>query len=332
MAAHAAAKMVTQRHSADPSAALLQKFGGISSVKVMRDPETKKSRGFGFVCFAKSSCAEVAVSRMQNSQLGGKALHVAFAQPKVLKSHQLQSAINTNDRPEGLAESQYGASQVQHGAGMPLALGGMGYPLGPFTGGGALSDKVQSQKLPVQQGASSPQKVSKMAGLHALGSIIKPRIPMVPMPFGTRSSDNRASGIAGMAGQTGMWAAGHGGAGCMPVQIASHPQPAHLEPQGCDGLSGKSLAARLAYMPHEDQKQQLGEMLYPRLKMMLRPQCRSEEIADKLASKVTGMMLEMSAATVLYVLETETECRVKVDEALEVLHEHGALPAGAVYV
>lgn len=74
----------------------MQKFGEISSVKVMRDQETKKSRGFGFVCFAESSSAQEAVSQMATAMLEGKQLYVAFAQPKAIRAQQLQAAINMN--------------------------------------------------------------------------------------------------------------------------------------------------------------------------------------------------------------------------------------------
>ena len=38
------------------------------------------------------------------------------------------------------------------------------------------------------------------------------------------------------------------------------------------------------------------------------------------------------SATILYILETETECRIKLDEALSVLRDHGALPEGVTTV
>ena len=62
----------------------------------MRDQETKKSRGFGFVCFAESSSAQEAVSQMATAMLEGKQLYVAFAQPKAIRAQQLQAAINMN--------------------------------------------------------------------------------------------------------------------------------------------------------------------------------------------------------------------------------------------
>merc|ERR1740138_1700169 len=68
-------------------------------------------------------------------------------------------------------------------------------------------------------------------------------------------------------------------------------------------------AAALAAAPPSVQKQMIGEKLYPAI----------AKIQPELAGKITGMMLEMDNSELLILLESETQMRVKVDEALRVL-------------
>ena len=63
----------------------------------------------------------------------------------------------------------------------------------------------------------------------------------------------------------------------------------------------------------------LGERLYPRVARLS---------GAALAGKVTGMLLELEAATLLALLWDARELRDKVDEALAVLAAAGRLPPG----
>lgn len=60
-------------------------------------------------------------------------------------------------------------------------------------------------------------------------------------------------------------------------------------------------------------RQQLGQRLYPRVQA-LRP---------SLASKITGMLLELSSAQLLLLLASEDALRLKVDEAVDIILSHG---------
>merc|ERR1719421_875411 len=68
-------------------------------------------------------------------------------------------------------------------------------------------------------------------------------------------------------------------------------------------------AAALAAAPPAVQKQMIGEKLYPAI----------AKYQPELAGKVTGMMLEMDNSELLMLLESETQMKRKVDEALQVL-------------
>jgi len=57
-------------------------FGEVSSVKVLMDRETGRSRGFGFVEMPNQSEGEAAVAQLNGKELGGRALRVNEARPK----------------------------------------------------------------------------------------------------------------------------------------------------------------------------------------------------------------------------------------------------------
>ncbi|KAI7862904.1 hypothetical protein BDF14DRAFT_1849502 [Spinellus fusiger] len=61
---------------------LFGKFGRIVSARVMSNPSTGISKGYGFVSFGKSEEAQAALSEMNGFMVGGKPLLVAFHEPK----------------------------------------------------------------------------------------------------------------------------------------------------------------------------------------------------------------------------------------------------------
>merc|ERR1719413_264475 len=70
-------------------------------------------------------------------------------------------------------------------------------------------------------------------------------------------------------------------------------------------------AATLAAAPPAVQKQMIGEKLFPAI----------SKFQPELAGKITGMMLEMDNSELLMLLESESQLKGKVDEAMRVL-EH----------
>lgn len=67
---------------------LFEKFGSITSVKIMAD-DNGKSRGFGFVCFSTVEEASQALSEMNSQLIDGQQLYVALAQPKEARQAEL---------------------------------------------------------------------------------------------------------------------------------------------------------------------------------------------------------------------------------------------------
>jgi polyadenylate-binding protein len=73
-------------------------YGAITSAKIMTDPETGKSKGFGFVCFSNPDEATKAVSEMNQQLFHGKPLYVALAQRKEVRRTTLEAQINARSQ------------------------------------------------------------------------------------------------------------------------------------------------------------------------------------------------------------------------------------------
>merc|ERR1712243_310049 len=98
----------------------------------------------------------------------------------------------------------------------------------------------------------------------------------------------------------------------MPGQMvapggAPPPQQAVLV-QGQEPLTASMLAAA----PPQEQKQMLGERLFPLIQNMY----------PELAGKITGMLLEIDNSELVHMLEHNESIKGKVDEAVAVLQAH----------
>merc|ERR1711931_72453 len=93
------------------------------------------------------------------------------------------------------------------------------------------------------------------------------------------------------------------------------PQPAVLV-QGQEPLT----ASMLASAPPQEQKQMLGERLFPLIQHMY----------PELAGKITGMLLEIDNSELLHMLESRESLKAKVEEAVAVLQAHQAKEAASM--
>lgn len=61
---------------------LFEKFGTVSSAKVITDRESGRSRGFGFVEMAVDAEAKKAIQELNNREVEGRAMSVSVAKEK----------------------------------------------------------------------------------------------------------------------------------------------------------------------------------------------------------------------------------------------------------
>jgi len=92
--------------------------------------------------------------------------------------------------------------------------------------------------------------------------------------------------------------------------VQTIPAPALHVQKADDPLT----ASMLAEVPPQEQKQMLGERLFPLIHNM----------HPELAGKITGMLLEIDISELLYMLESRESLKAKVEEAVAVLHAHQA--------
>ncbi|TVY46948.1 Polyadenylate-binding protein, cytoplasmic and nuclear [Lachnellula cervina] len=148
--------------------------------------------------------------------------------------------------------------------------------------------------------AGIPNMPPNMAGLQGVG---QPGVPGFPQ-------GGRQGGIAGRGGAQG-GRPGQFQGGFPPQAGRGMPPQMPGAPAGAEG--GLSvLQSQLSAVPQAQQKQLLGEALFPKIQVM----------QPDLAGKITGMLLEMENPELVNLIEDESALRAKVDEALNVYDEY----------
>jgi polyadenylate-binding protein len=242
-------------------------FGTITSCRVMKD-DKGASKNFGFVCYSAPDEATKAVSEMNGKMIGTKPLYVALAQRKDVRRQALESQMSQrqNQRmgyngagmPPYMANPMYGYP--------PMGPGGYGGPgMMPMRGTPMMNYPGNPQMMQGRPRGYAPNGQPGMPGMPPYG--MPPAGPYAgAMPQGyprpgarppTSGPGPRANGGPSPVGQPqGLPSNGPRGAQ-MPVrpqyagEQAAAPQPARLSAQS------------LARAPPQEQKQMLGESLYP---------------------------------------------------------------------
>uniref|UniRef100_A0A7N8XC71 Polyadenylate-binding protein n=1 Tax=Mastacembelus armatus TaxID=205130 RepID=A0A7N8XC71_9TELE len=264
-------------------------FGSITSAKVML--EEGRSKGFGFVCFSSPEEATKAVTEMNGRIVGSKPLYVALAQRKEerkahLTNQYMQRIAGMRAMPANAIINQFQPTSGYFMPAVPQAQNRTTYY--------APNQLAQMRPNPRWQQQGGRGQGKNMPG---------PRANLRHMSPSSSTQGPRASGQA-MAPRSSMGVPGP--RAMPPYKYATgvrNPNPQVAQPavhvQGQEPLTASMLAAA----PPQEQKQMLGERLFPLIQAM----------HANLAGKITGMLLEIDNSELLHMLESHESLRSKTD-------------------
>ncbi|XP_016360808.1 polyadenylate-binding protein 1-like isoform X2 [Sinocyclocheilus anshuiensis] len=263
-------------------------YGTITSAKVMTDGG--HSRGFGFVCFSSPEEATKAVTEMNGRIVSTKPLYVALAQRK-----EERKAILTNQYMQRLASIR----------------------------------AIPSPAIPTTYQQSSGYYMTSVPQ-HQVRSFYNTVPNLRPVPrwtaqaqrtqanIGTQTAGGRTAGAGAVVRGASQYKYSAGVRNVQQVisapapvihQVVPNTEPA-VHVRGQEPLTASMLAAA----PLKEQKQLLGERLYPLI----------QALHPTLAGKITGMLLEIDNSELLHMLESPESLHSKVEEAVAVLQAHQA--------
>ncbi|XP_055624932.1 polyadenylate-binding protein 4-like [Toxorhynchites rutilus septentrionalis] len=314
-------------------------FGTITSAKVML--EEGRSKGFGFVCFSAAEEATKAVTEMNGRIVGSKPLYVALAQRKEdrkahLASQYMQRMANMRMQHMGqifqpggnggyyvptIAQPQrfFGkqVSQIRSTPGWfrpnaanqnavaTNATGGTYPAMAAAAAGGqyrqAGNVRANQQQVQNPQAAQAANAAMRNPARPITGQQAGANMPARPVATQMAANQARAANFKYTQNMRNPPA--------QPVAIPPQPvaqQAVHVK--GQEPLTATMLAAA---QPAE-QKQMLGERLFPLI----------EPMYPLIAGKITGMLLEIDNSELVHMLEHSESLKAKVEEAVAVLHAH----------
>uniref|UniRef100_A0A8C4Z2K0 Polyadenylate-binding protein n=1 Tax=Gadus morhua TaxID=8049 RepID=A0A8C4Z2K0_GADMO len=267
-------------------------YGTITSAKVMTDG--CQSKGFGFVCFSSPEEATKAVTEMNGRIVATKPLYVALAQRKeerkaILTNKYLQRLSTVRSMPSPIIDSYqqtgYYVSTV------PQVRGRSFYNPSPLN---AIPRRTATPIATVRQAST--------------------QVPNVKYQKTTNIGTQTMGGRNDFAARGGQYKYCPSIRNTMQVITVPAVPISSMEPavqiRGQEPLT----ASMLASAPPMDQKQLLGERLYPLI----------QALHPILAGKITGMLLEIDNSELLHMLESPESLHSKVEEAVAVLQAHQA--------
>ncbi|KAF7690879.1 polyadenylate-binding protein 1b [Silurus meridionalis] len=299
-------------------------FGTITSAKVMMDGG--RSKGFGFVCFSSPEEATKAVTEMNGRIVATKPLYVALAQRKEerqahLTNQYMQRMASVRAVPNPVLNPYQPAPPSGYFmAAIPQAQNRAAYyptsqlaqlrPSPRWTAQGVRPQHFQNMQATMRPSAPRPQTFSAMRPASQVPRVMSTQ-RVSAQTVGPRPAAAAAASAPVRTIPQYKYTAGVRN----PQQhMNSQPQVSMQQPavhvQGQEPLTASMLAAA----PPQEQKQMLGERLFPLIQNM----------HSNLAGKITGMLLEIDNSELLHMLESPESLRSKVDEAVAVLQAHQA--------
>jgi len=312
-----------------------------------------KSKGFGFVCFSNSDEAAKAVNDLNQKMVHGKPLYVALAQRKEVRKNQLEASIQARNQsrmqqqatvggipPQFMQPQMFlgpngqpmmipagGRGQMpfiqnqpgqggrggfqgvpQGGRGGPQGIPQMGYGMPPQMAG--FNPAYGNQAAFAQMMAAQQQAMGRGAGRGGP----MPGMPMMPGMPGMPGMPPQMMAQGAGAGRGGFGGQGRGG----PAGGAGRPDEQRGRAPNRGGQPSGVDLNTLKNAPPPQQKQMLGEALYPKI----------HALQPELAGKITGMLLEMDNDELIFLINNDEALRDKVDEALKVYDEWRKNPGG----
>ncbi|KAG0089821.1 Protein phosphatase PP2A regulatory subunit B [Podila epicladia] len=299
-------------------------YGVITSAKVMLEEkpagegEDAKgvSKGFGFVCFSSPDEATKAVTEMNGRMLGSKPIYVALAQRKEVRKSQLEAQM-----------AQRSQLRMQMPGQMPGGIyppplfypGPGGFP--PQGGRGMVYPGQPGGMVPRPRWINNPNQPQMHPGAPMPGYPLGQFPPSMGRPRGQGPrTQSQRGGAVGQQGRPqgppptgGAPRGGHGPAGRGGYTRGGNVRGQGPAPHAAPAADSNVLtAASLAAADPDQQKQMVGEHLYPKIAS------RQPEYAGK----ITGMLLEMDNGELLHLLEDNEALDAKIEEAVQVLKAH----------
>ncbi|KAL8639532.1 MAG: hypothetical protein Q9228_003447 [Teloschistes exilis] len=245
---------------------------------------------------------------MMNPGAGGRGGVPFGAQQGMMMPGMQASRAGAFPGMQGQQGGRAGAQQLQPAAfGLPGQMPFGAMPQGPGSFPGMAYPQALAQ-VQAQLGRGGQGRGGQMPSMPSMAGM--PQQMMAGLQSSSRGRD-RGPPFAGQPARGG----GAAGVG-MPGQVGGFPQQGRGgmgAPVGqAGGMPGGSPPDAISMAPQHQQKQLLGEALYPKIQKM----------QPELAGKITGMLLEMDNSELLSLTDDTEKLREKVNEALDVFNNY----------